>query len=131
GLTLPQRPCRLRGQAAVLVGGLVTGLPWTVHLVAQTPQLDVERFGEAVSLAQVRPVGAPGVVRVLPDVERLLDPPGAEVHRVVRLDPGLAAPRDELADPMLVGLQGVPGDVESLRATLAGTDAVLPSVAGH
>ena len=48
----------LVGDAAVFVGGAVVHLPRPVHLVAETPDLDVVRILGAVLPAQVAPVAS-------------------------------------------------------------------------
>ena len=55
---------------------------------------------------------------------------GAEVDREHRLDPGRAAPGDELVGAEGVGLGREPGEVEAPGPRLERADAVLPVVAG-
>src|SRR5690606_24983468 len=81
----------LVGDAPVLGGGALADLPRAVHLIAQAPQLDAVGFVVAVGAAQLRPVGAAGVVGVLEEVEGLLEAAGAEVDGHVRLDADGAA----------------------------------------
>jgi hypothetical protein len=84
----------------------------------------------AVGAAEVRELGALRVVAVLQQVEGLRDAAGAEVDRHHRLDVGLPAPRGELVDPELVGLDRTPGQVEAPGSLVKRPDAVLPAVAG-
>src|SRR5690606_7858005 len=86
----------LGGEPAVLVRGLVPGLPGAVHLVAEAPHADVVRLLGAVGDAQVGQGGAGRVVAVRQQVDGLGDAAGAEVDRHHGLHPGLAAPADEL-----------------------------------
>ena len=60
-------------ERAVVLRGLVAGLPWAVHLVAQTPHPDAERLLDAVGAALVRQLGASGNVGVFKQVERLFE----------------------------------------------------------
>ena len=126
---------RLLGQTAVFVSRLVPDLPRPVQLVAQAPELDVEGVllgagGRAVLPAQIRPVGAAGVVGVLHQGPGLVDAAGAQVDRLHHLDLSFPGPLHELVEAESVGLEGVPGAVDADRTVLHGPDAVLPVVAG-
>ena len=130
GFRLAHRPRRLGGESTVLRGGLVSGLPRTVELVAETPQPNPVRIGSTVGDALVRQRRARRVVDVLQQVERLGDPAGAEVDGEHRLDTGPAGPLDELVDADLVGLDRPPGEIAAHRTAVTRPDAVLPAVVG-
>ena len=51
-------PSGFLGSTAVFVSGFVTHLPGTVHLISQTPELDIMRFFIAVFFSQVTVIGA-------------------------------------------------------------------------
>ena len=121
-----------RGERTVILGGLVVELPWAVHLVAQAPHADVERLIGTVGAAAFRQLGTAGYVRVLQQVERLLQPAGAEVHGLHQfVAAGGLKPFGHLMQAELVGFGGMPGQIQTARTALLGADAVLPSVAGH
>jgi hypothetical protein len=126
---------RVRGssrEAAVLLGALVPDLPRPVHLVAQAPQLDLERVLASVTDPQIRDSGPTGVVRVLHELEGLRDAPGPEVDGQQRLAAvQLGQESDELCEPEPVGLDGPPGRVESAWTILDRPDAVLPVEPRH
>ena len=121
---------RLGGELAVVIGAAVTELPRPVHLVAEAPHPHRVRLDPAVLDPGVGQLGARTDVGVLEDVESLLDTAGAEVHRVHQLAVRLVQPAGELVDPDLVGLRGVPREVEPGRAVLLRADRVLPAEAG-
>ncbi len=127
---LAHGPRGLRGQPAVLLGGLVAGLPRPVHLVAQAPQPDPVGLVGAVLAAQLGAGGATGVVGVLQQVARLAHTPGAQVDRHHRLDPGPGRERHELAEAELVGLHGFPGGVQPPWPLGDRPHPVLPAVGG-
>ena len=107
-------------------------LPRAIHLVAQAPHADVERLVGAVGAAAFGELGAAGHVRVLQQVERLLQTAGAEVHCLHQLvAAGGLQPFGHLVQAELVGFGGMPGQIQTARAALLGADAVLPAVAGH
>ena len=120
----------LVGYAAVLVGSLVADLPGTVHLVAQTPELDPQRVLRAVFDPQVGPVAAALVVGVLDDVAGRVRAAGAEVHRVHDGGVRRLRPVAELMQANLVGLGGEPGQVQALRPLVPRADGILPVEAG-
>ncbi len=115
---------------AVLGGRLGRDLPGPVHLVAEAPELHAVRLLEAMGAAQVGERAAARVVAVLEQPARGIRPAGAEVDREHRLDPGRAAPGDELVGAEGVGLGRQPGEVEAPGPLLERADAVLPVVAG-
>src|SRR5699024_6034039 len=129
-ILLPHGASRLGGQAGVLLGGLVAGLPGAVHLVAQAPHADAVGLGAAVRGALVGQRDALRGVGVLEHVQRLLDTAGAEVDRVHRLDLGLLRPGHDLVQTHGVRVGGVPGEVVAGRTLLHRAHAVLPAVAG-
>ena len=118
------------GEAAVLVRGLVADLPRAVHLVAEAPMLDAERFGAAVRLAQVAPIAAGRAVDVFDEVARLVEAARAEIDGEHHLRADRRAPVGEFVDADGVQLGGVPGEVEAGRALVARADAVFPIVGG-
>ncbi|WP_227497178.1 hypothetical protein [Planctomonas psychrotolerans] len=125
---------RLRGllrEATVLVGRLRPQLPRSVELVAEAPELDVEGVLRTVLTAEVGEVGAARVVGVLHQFPCGIDAAGAEVDGLHDLDVRELRPRHELVQTEGIGLEGVPGPVESAGAVLDRAHAVLPVVAGH
>lgn len=120
------------GEHAVVLGGLVAELPRAVHLVAQAPHADIERLVGAVGAATFRQLGAAGHVRVLQQVQGLLQAARAQVdglHQLVAA--GGLKPFGHLVQAEFVGFGGMPGQIESTGTFLLGADAVLPAVAGH
>ena len=128
---LAHGPGGLGGQPAVLVRRLVTQLPRAVHLVAQAPHPDAERFLGAVTSAQVGQVGALGVVAVLEQLDRLGHPARPEVDGEHDLQLGLRGPAGELAEAELVRLDRAPRRVQPGRPFGHRAHAVLPAVPRH
>ena len=123
-----ERLRHLVGEAAIFVGGLVADLPRPIHLVAEAPVLDAERFGAAVRLAQVAPCAASWAVDVFDEVARVIEPARTEIDRQHHLRACGLAPFGELVHADLVGLGRVPREVESGRPLLARADPVFPIV---
>ena len=121
--------CFLR-QAAVFLGGLVADLPRPVHLVAQAPELDIERILVAVPGAEVRPVAAAGVVGVFHYLAGRVHSPGAQVDGFHDFRTGLAGPVHEFMQAERVGLHSVPGAVQTAGPVLPRADAVFPVITG-
>src|SRR5690606_10087609 len=111
----------------VVVGRAVTELPWAVHLVAETPHPHVERPLTTVGTSAVADRRAARDVGVLQQVECLGHPTGAEVDGEHEFGADLLEPAGELVQSHLVGLGGVPGEVETTRSLVAGTHRVLPA----
>ncbi|EGE61069.1 hypothetical protein RHECNPAF_1260048 [Rhizobium etli CNPAF512] len=119
---------RLVGQPAVFIGRLVADLPGAVHLVAEAPQFHIVRIGPAVLAAQIRPIGAAGMIAIFQEVAGGIETAGAEIDGEHRLGIGLLAPVDEFVDADLVGFTGAPGKVEANRALRTRADAIFPIV---
>ena len=128
---LAQRLGRARGECAVLVGTPVPELPGSVHLVAEEPRGDAERFGAPVGDPLVGQRRAGRTVGVLDQVERFERAPGTEVDRQHQIGTELVDPRGELVEPDRVGLRRAPRQVAAARAQLGWADAVLPPEPGH
>ena len=130
GVVLPHGLGRLGRQPSVFGGRLVPGLPGAVHLIAQAPHPHVVRLGDAIGDTAIRECRPAGVVRVLEQIDRFPDPPGAQVDGHHGLDLRLAGPPHELVESELVGLGGVPGQVQPPRTLIRRPHPVLPAVAG-
>jgi hypothetical protein len=115
---------------AVGRSGLVFHLPGAIHFIAEAPEFDAVRLLPAVGAAQIRPMGATGMVAVFHEIARGVAAPGAEVDGHHRLDIGSPAPVHELIGAETVGLGAEPCQVEPRRPLLGRSDAVLPIVAG-
>src|SRR5690606_18085069 len=126
----PHEARRLRGEAPVLVRGLVPDLPVAVHLVAEAPQAEAERVGRAVRAALVRQRGAARVVAVLEELGRLGGAARAEVDGHHDLEARTLGPARELVQAHLVRLDAVPRGVEPHGPLLARTYGVLPAEPG-
>ncbi len=121
---------RLGSEAAVLGRGLVAGLPGTVHLVAEAPELEAVRIGRAVGDTQVAPTGAARVVAVFEQVAGGVETAGAEVDGHVDVGPGELGPAGEFVGADRVGLGREPGEIETGRPVGNGADSVFPLVPG-
>ena len=106
----------------------VTRLPRTVHLVAETPGLDLIRIATAVRDTFVRPVGACGQVTVLDECGGFGSAPRTEIDRHHRLRAELFRPLHKLIGADLIGLDALPGVVGTHRALIARSDTVCPVV---
>ncbi|MDI2022050.1 hypothetical protein PJL18_02579 [Paenarthrobacter nicotinovorans] len=118
------------GQTAVFIGCLVPDLPRAVHLIAEAPELDVERVLVAVLRPEVRPVRASAVVGVLHNGAGFLDSLGAKVDGFHDFGAGLPGPVHEFVQSKGVGLHGVPGAIQAAGPVFPWTDPVFPVVAG-
>lgn len=105
-------------------------LPRPVHLVAEAPQLDVERVLVAIPGPEVGPVAAAGVVGVFHDLAGSIHSLGPQVDGLHDFGAGLPGPVHELVEAECVGLHGVPGSVQAARPVLPGADAVFPVITG-
>ena len=103
-------------------------LPRPIHLVAEAPVLDAERFGAAVRLAQIAPRAAGWAVDVFDEVARMIEPARTKIDRQHHLCACGLAPVSELVHADLVGLGRVPREVESGRPLLARANPVFPIV---
>ena len=120
------------GEHAVVLGGLVAELPRAVHLVAQAPHADIERLVGAVGAATFRQLGAAGHVRVLQQVQGLLQAARAQVdglHQLVAA--GFFQPFRHFVQTKLIGLGGMPCQVQATRPLITRTNAILPAIAGN
>src|SRR5690606_42072754 len=104
----PRVARRRRGEARVLVRGLVPDLPVAVDVVAGAPQGEAERVGRAVRAALVRQRGAARVVAVLEQLGRLGGAARAEVDGHHDLEARTLGPARELVQAHLVRLDAVP-----------------------
>jgi len=115
-------------QTAIFIGGLVADLPGAVHLVPQTPQVDVERCGAAVLLAQVAPIAAQRPVDIFDEIARLIQTARAQVDRQHHLGADGIAPVAEFMHADGVAVRRVPGKVQPGWPLVARTDAILPVI---
>ena len=120
---------RFDRDAAIFGRRLGPHLPRSVHLVAETPELDVVRFLPAMRAAQVGQRRATRVVAILDHVARLVACKRAKIDREHRLHLRRTAPVDELIGAEGVGLGGEPGQIEPLGPLRNGADPVPPVVA--
>ena len=115
--------------ADIVLGGAGADLPGAVHLVAQTPVLDVVRLWVAVGAAQVGPVRIPGAVAILDPGLRLVHAARAHVDADVRLGAEDATVLHEFVGPEAVRLLAAPGELDAARPLLFRSDAVGPVIA--
>ena len=115
---------------AVLPCRLPAHLPGAVHLVAETPDFDVEGVLLPVGDTQIREFAAAAVVGILYNVSRLLGPACAEVDGIHHLSAGPVRPAGKLMEADFVGLGSKPGKVKALRPARHGADAVFPVKTG-
>ncbi len=106
-------------------------LPWPVHFVAETLQLDAMRLGLAVGSAQIRKLRADWRVAVLDPVSSLLRRAGAEVDREHGRPIQLAAEREEFVGAERGWLDALPREVAHAWPLSARPDPVLPVIAGN
>ncbi len=118
------------GELGVVFGVLVTDLPGTVELVAESPILHRPRFVAAVLAAQIGERGVARFVGVLDPLARFVDGAEAGVDAQVRLGADLFAVAEELVGAEAVRFDVAPGVVGADGAAGFGTDAVAPVVAG-
>ena len=118
----------LVGEVAVFGGIHVADLPLAVHLVAEAPEAAVPRLLATVLCPEVGPVAVVGVVDVLDEVAGGVEAARAEVDGEHHLGAGLLGPVGELVDADLVGLGGVPREIQPLWPVGLRADAVLPVV---
>ena len=118
------------GDPAIFGRRLGAHLPWRIHLVAKTPELDAMGRRMAVRMAQVAQRRACGKIAVFDQVARRIRPARSEIHDQHRLNLGRAAPVDELVGAKTIGLDAAPREVEASRPAGERPDAIFPIVAG-
>src|SRR5688572_21051654 len=124
----PHHLGELPGFPHVVFGCEGPDLPLPVHLVAQSPVLDVVRLLMAVLAPEVGPVSIAGTVAVLDPGLRLIHRTRAHVDADVGLGPEQATVLDKLVRAEAVGFFGGPREIHLPRTLLARTDPVGPVV---
>ena len=119
----------LPGLLHVVLSAERADLPFSVHLVAQSPVLHPVRFLVAVLSAQVGPVRVARAVAVLHPGLRLIHRAGAHVDHDERVGPERPAILDELVGAESVRLFPVPGKLDPAGPLLHGAYTVEPVVA--
>ena len=130
GVHHPHRSARLGRPATVVRRRRVPDLPWSVHLVAQTPGGDPIWVRMPVCDPLGDEAGIRAEVAVLHELRCRPDPCGAKVHRHHRVQSAPGRPRQELVQPDQVRLDGTPGEVQTGWPLSDRADPVPPVVAG-
>src|SRR5215204_289841 len=121
----------LTGFTHVVFGGERPDLPLTIHLVAQSPVLDVVRILVAVLAPEVRPVGIACTVAVLYPGLGFVHRARAYVDADVWFCPHQAAVLDKLVRAEAVGLLGGPCKIHLPRTLLPRAYPVRPVVTAN
>src|SRR6185437_16965163 len=104
--------------------------PRPVHLVTQTPVLDVIGLGITMFASQIAPLSALVDVAILQQRSRLFRRSGSEVQSHQGEGPDGFAPGHVLVCSELVRVHRVPGLIQNLGTILFRADTVQPVVSG-
>ena len=129
-IKLLHRPGGFRRDSGILVRSLVSRLPLTVHLVAETPRLYPIGLIASVLTSFIGPVGAALDVAVLQEGQGILHVPRSQVDCHHDVTSGLTGPAGKLIGSDEVGLDGPPCKVYSPRPLRPGADSVPPVISG-
>src|SRR5580700_4409861 len=106
-------------------------LPGAVHLVAQTPALDLVGFGDSILAPQFAPARALVQIAVFHQGSRLLRGSRAQIQTQQRFCPRQTAPGEKLVRSKLVRVHRIPRFVQYRRTICSRADAVEPVVSGY
>ena len=109
----------------------MTHLPVAVHLVAETPQFNIERLFSAVFNSHIGKLTARAVVCIFNNVARAFCAARAEVYGIHNFTACLFCPIVKLVKPHFICLGRLPGKVKSFRALAYRTHRILPIKARH
>ena len=110
----------------------MAGLPRAIHLIAQAPHLDAERLIGTIGATLLGELGAAGNIRVFQQVEGLFKTTGTQIygfHQLVAA--GFFQPFRHFVQTKLIGLGGMPCQVQATRPLITRTNAILPAIAGN
>ena len=109
----------------------VAPLPWTVHFVANSPDLYAVRRGMSVSHPQLTQPAGGGTVHVLDFLGSRVGIAKTRVYCNIGLRTDQAAEGHEVVDPHVVRLHPVPRKFSPRRPLIGIAYAVTPVIGGH
>ena len=115
----------------VFIRCFLSHLPGAVHLVAETPESDPERFLLSICDAHIRELAVPSVVGILHKVSGLFRTTRSEIHSVHDFAVDTLRPPCKFMESDFVGLRSKPCKIQPFRTALNWPYTVLPVEAGN